>query len=163
MRFFIVFVAVVTLFLFVVQEAHSQNKATIRRESVPPPEHSNCSGGDLPNGYRKPKTNLETVFTVVEQQPEFPGGTKALSAFLKVNVRSPDEARKAGVSGRVYVSFIIERDGLLSAIYILKGLGFGCDEEALRVMALMPRWEPGKQAGVALRVKYNMPIAFGLD
>jgi hypothetical protein len=178
MRFSVVFVAIIIpFFLFLVQEVHSQITVSNQRGPVPPPQLIVCSFSDsMPNGHRKPnretvmqngyrktEPDREMVFTVVEQQPEFPGGTKALSAFLKANVRLPDEARKAGVKGRVFASFVIEKDGTISSPMILKGLGFGCDEEALRVIALMPRWEPGKQSGAVLRVKYNLPIAFGLD
>jgi periplasmic protein TonB len=118
----------------------------------------------MPNGYRKPEElDRDMIFTSVEQPPTFPGGIKALKAFIKANVRLPDQARKAEVKDRVFASFVVEKDGTISSLTILKGLGFGCDEEALRVLALMPRWEPGKQSGATIRVKYTLPIAFGLD
>lgn len=104
-----------------------------------------------------------TVFTVVEQPPEFPGGSGALTEYLLKNVRYPPEARKATTKNRVYTSFIVEVDGTLTNVRILRGLGYGCDEEAMRVIQRMSRWQPGKQSGRAVRVKYNLPIAFTLE
>ncbi|GAB4017329.1 energy transducer TonB [Spirosoma koreense] len=102
-------------------------------------------------------------FVSVEQQPEYPGGVEALRTFLSNNLKYPRAAASAGVSGRVYVSFIVNADGSLTDIQVLKGIGFGCDEEAVRVMQKMPRWRPGKQSGRAVRVKFNIPIAFTLE
>lgn len=104
-----------------------------------------------------------TVFTVVEKQPEFPGGRQALENYLLVNVRYPPEAKKAGVKGRVFTSYIVEPDGQITNVHLLKGLGFGCDEEAIRVVNAMPKWAPGSQSGRPLRVKYNLPVLFGVD
>ncbi len=109
------------------------------------------------------KLDDPTVFTIVEKQPEFPGGMSALTNYMKANVNYPPEAQKAGIKGRVFVSFIVETDGSRTAITILKGLGYGCDEEAIRVIRSMPRWEPGGQSGQPLRVKYNVPVLFGID
>ncbi|WP_460970532.1 energy transducer TonB [Spirosoma migulaei] len=103
------------------------------------------------------------VYTVVEKQPEFPGGIGALMEYLKTSVQYPPEAKKAKIQGRVFVSFIVELDGSRTDIIVLKGLGYGCDEEAMRVVRAMPCWEPGGQSGRPLRVKYNLPILFGTD
>ncbi len=116
---------------------------------------NNCSA-------QSPNLLDETVFTVVEKQPEFPGGMSALVSYLQKNVRYPEAARKANVTGRVFLSFIVERNGQLTDIQLLKGLGFGCDEEAMRVVQAMPGWKPGSQSGQMIRVKYNLPIAFGV-
>lgn len=105
----------------------------------------------------------EAPFLTVEQQPEYPGGMEALRTFLGKNLNYPRSAASAGVSGRVYVSFVVNTDGSLADIQVLKGIGFGCDEEAVRVMQKMPHWRPGKQAGRAVRVKYNLPISFTLE
>lgn len=105
----------------------------------------------------------EPPFTIVEQQPEYPGGLDALRTFLGNNLRYPRAAASSGVSGRVYVSFVVNTDGSLTDLQVLKGIGFGCDEEAIRVMQKMPRWRPGKQSGRAVRVKYNLPISFTLE
>ncbi|WP_461066246.1 energy transducer TonB [Spirosoma horti] len=109
------------------------------------------------------ETKPEAPFVTVEQQPEYPGGLDALRTFLGKNLNYPRSAASAGVSGRVYVSFVVNTDGSLTDIQVLKGIGFGCDEEAVRVMQKMPHWRPGKQAGRAVRVKYNLPISFTLE
>lgn len=109
------------------------------------------------------ETKTEAPFITVEQQPEYPGGMDALRSFLGKNLNYPRSAASAGVSGRVYVSFVVNTDGSLTDLHVLKGIGFGCDEEALRVMRKMPNWRPGKQAGRAVRVKYNLPISFTLE
>ncbi|SOD93467.1 energy transducer TonB [Spirosoma fluviale] len=108
-----------------------------------------------------PKT--EAPFLVVEQQPEYPGGMEALRNFLSKNLNYPRQAASAGVAGRVYVSFVVNTDGSLTDLQVVKGIGFGCDEEAVRVMRKMPNWRPGKQSGRAVRVKYNLPISFTLE
>ncbi len=105
----------------------------------------------------------EEAFVVVEQQPEYPGGFEALRSFLGKNLRYPRSAASAGVSGRVYISFVVNTDGSLTDVQLLKGIGFGCDEEARRVVSQMPRWKPGRQSGQAVRVRYNLPITFTLD
>ncbi|GAB3951501.1 hypothetical protein GCM10028805_31740 [Spirosoma harenae] len=104
-----------------------------------------------------------TVFTIVECQPEFPGGIVALVDYLKQRVNYPLEAQRAKIKGRAFVSFVVERDGRLTQIQVLKGLGYGCDEEAIRVVNMMPKWQPGSQSGILIRVKYNLPVAFGLE
>ncbi|WP_018620944.1 energy transducer TonB [Spirosoma luteum] len=108
-----------------------------------------------------PKT--DEPFVVVEQQPAFPGGMDGLRNFLSKNLNYPRQATSANVSGRVYVSFVVNIDGSLTDIQVLKGIGFGCDEEARRVINSMPRWQPGRQSGRAVRVKFNLPISFSLE
>ena len=98
----------------------------------------------------------------VEQMPEYAGGLAALSKFLQKNLRYPNPATNAGVSGKVYVQFVIGQDGAISKVDILKGLGFGCDEEAERVIKMMPHWSAGKQSGRAVAVKFTLPISFQL-
>jgi len=105
----------------------------------------------------------EKVFTVVEQQPEFPGGTSEMYKYLGKNIKYPSAASRANVSGRVFMSFVVNVDGSIQDVAVLKGLGFGCDEEAIRVVKAMPKWKPGKQSGRAVRVKYNLPINFQLE
>ncbi len=105
----------------------------------------------------------EKVFTVVEQQPEFPGGTSEMYKYLGKSIKYPSAASRANVSGRVFMSFVVNVDGSIQDVTVLKGLGFGCDEEAMRVVKAMPKWKPGKQSGRAVRVKYNLPINFQLE
>ena len=105
----------------------------------------------------------EQIFTVVEQQPEFTGGMAALGQYLSKNLRYPAAAQRANVAGRVFVSFVVNTDGSIQDVTVLKGLGFGTDEEAQRVVKSMPKWRPGKQSGRPVRVKYNLPINFTLE
>lgn len=105
----------------------------------------------------------EEIFTVVEQQPEFSGGMAALGQYLSKNLRYPAAAQRANIAGRVFVSFVVNTDGSIQDVQVLKGLGFGTDEEAQRVVKGMPKWRPGKQSGRPVRVKYNLPINFTLE
>lgn len=105
----------------------------------------------------------EEIFTVVEQSPEFPGGMSALGQWLGKNIRYPAAAQRANVAGKVFVSFVVNTDGSIQDVSVLKGLGFGTDEEAVRVVKSMPKWKPGKQSGRPVRVKYNLPISFQLE
>jgi protein TonB len=105
----------------------------------------------------------DEVFVAVEQDPQFPGGMDALRTFLSKSLNYPRSAANAGISGRVFVSFVVNTDGSLTDVHVLKGIGFGCDEEAIRVIRKMPNWRPGKQSGRAVRVKFNLPIAFTLE
>lgn len=109
--------------------------------------------------------NIDTrkVFTVVEKQPEFPGGIKSMYKFLGDNIKYPEAASKANVSGRVFLSFVVSETGEVSDIMVLKGLGFGCDAEAIRVLKAFPKWSPGKQNGIPVNVRYNLPINFELE
>jgi TonB family protein len=103
------------------------------------------------------------IFTVVEQQPEFPGGMKELGNFIMQNLRYPKAAQKANVQGKVFIRFIVTKEGDVTNAKILKGIGFGADEEAVRVVSQMPRWKPGMQNGHAVNTEYNLPIRFDLD
>ena len=87
----------------------------------------------------------------------------ALNQYLGKNIRYPAAAQRANVSGRVFVSFVVNTDGSIQDVTVLKGLGFGTDEEAVRVVKGMPKWRPGKQSGRPVRVKYNLPINFQLE
>ncbi len=105
----------------------------------------------------------EQIFTVVEQQPEFPGGVGEMYKFLSKNIKYPSAASRANVSGKVYLTFVVNTDGSIQDVSVLKGLGFGCDEEAVRVVKTMPKWRAGKQSGRPVRVKFNLPISFQLE
>lgn len=98
------------------------------------------------------------IFTVVETMPEFPGGQSALSKYISNNLNYPESAKINGVSGRVFVSFIINKDGTISDVKIMKSVNEQLDAEAIRVIKSMPNWKPGKQRGEPVRVQYNMPI-----
>ena len=105
----------------------------------------------------------EDVFVVVEDDPEFPGGMAALKAFIEKNLVYPEAAKAAGIAGKVYVSFIVEKDGSITNVKILRDIGYGCGDEAVRVVKMMPKWIPGKQRGNPVRVQYNLPVVFKLN
>jgi len=104
-----------------------------------------------------------TIFVAVEQMPEFPGGGRALFEYLSRNVKYPRLAQETGIRGTVYVSFVVEPDGSISNVKVLRGIGGGCDEEAIRVFSTMPRWSPGYQAGRPVRVSFSASISFRLQ
>ncbi|MDX9750651.1 MAG: energy transducer TonB [Flavobacteriales bacterium] len=99
---------------------------------------------------------------MVEEMPEFPGGMPALSQYVTGELRYPKEAREMNIEGLVLVGFVVERDGSISQANVLRGIGGGCDEEALRVVARMPAWKPGQQGGTPVRVRYTLPLRFKL-
>lgn len=103
------------------------------------------------------------IFMVVESMPEFPGGEAALYKFLAENIKYPQMAKESGIQGRVFVTFVVERNGSVTDVRVLRGIGGGCDEEAIRVVQNMPKWTPGKQRGKAVRVQYNLPVKFTLQ
>jgi protein TonB len=103
------------------------------------------------------------IFTVVESMPGFPGGDAARMKFLQENIKYPQMARESGIQGTVYVTFVVEPSGSVSDVRVLRGIGGGCDEEAIRVIQSMPKWTPGKQRGKSVRVQFNMPIKFTLQ
>jgi len=102
------------------------------------------------------------IFDVVEQQPEFPGGFAALQQFLKDNVKYPVVAMENGVQGRVTVGFVVEKDGSVSDVHVVKSVDPSLDKEAVRAVKSMPKWQPGRQNGTAVRVRYNVPVNFKL-
>ncbi len=108
-------------------------------------------------------TDGDPVFMVVEEMPVFKGGEAAMYKYIGSKIKYPASAKKAGTEGRVFLSFIIEKDGKVSSVEVLRGIGNGCDEEAKRVIESMPDWTPGKQRGQAVRVQYKMPIKFALQ
>ena len=103
------------------------------------------------------------IFTVVEEQPAYPGGEEARIAYLQQNIKYPEEAKELGIQGKVFVTFVVEVDGTITDVRVLRGIGGGCDEEAIRVVKSMPKWVPGKQRGVPVRVQFNLPIKFTLQ
>ena len=94
--------------------------------------------------------------------PGFPGGEEELFRFLGKNIKYPAMAKDAGIKGMVYVNFVVWIDGTIKDVKVLRGIGGGCDEEAMRVVKSMPKWKPGKQRGKTVPVSYNLPIRFTL-
>ncbi len=141
---------------------------------------ANCHGAMIIDGDTLKKTEYHKMFaaakpsaqsssagsnamTVVEQMPEFKGGDIAMMKYLNQNIKYPEEARKKNIQGTVIINIIISTKGNVMFPYVKKGIGGGCDEEALRVIRNMPAWNPGKQNGKAILVRYNIPVKFSLS
>lgn len=103
------------------------------------------------------------AYMVVQEMPEFPGGEPEMHRFLNKNITYPSFARETGISGTVYLGFVVEPDGSISNLKILRGIGGGCEDEALRVVQMMPKWKPGRQQGHEVRVQFTLPIKFTLQ
>ena len=110
-----------------------------------------------------PKEEETKVFDVVEQMPSFPGGQAALMSYLSNNIKYPQIAMENGVQGRVVCTFVVERDGSITDIRVVRGVDPSLDKEAIRVLKSMPHWIPGKQNGSAVRVKFTVPVTFKLQ
>lgn len=102
------------------------------------------------------------IFTIVEEMPTFPGGDQALLEYMAKNTKYPPLARENGLQGIVVVTFVVDENGKINNVQVLRGIGGGCDEEAIRVVQSMPAWKPGKQRGMPVRVQYNLPFRFTL-
>lgn len=109
------------------------------------------------------EVRLEDPMMIVEKMPQFPGGQEAMMRYLMENIKYPAEAKENAIAGRVAVQFTVEKDGSLTNATILRDIGGGCGAEALRLVAGMPKWEPGMQHGRPVRVRYTMPLLFKLD
>jgi len=108
------------------------------------------------------KKDNEPIFTTVEEPAKYPGGDEALKKFIDENIEYPTQAIQDKISGTVFVQIIIEKDGSISDVKVLRGIGGGCDEEAVRVISKMPNWIPAKQKGIPVRSFYIIPIIFVL-
>ena len=128
-----------------------QSKAQVQTYTPPPP----------PKPVEEEAT--EEIFVVVEQQPEFPGGTTALMKFLGDNIKYPVIAQENGIQGRVITNFVVERDGSISDVQVVRGQDPSLDKEAVRVIKTMPKWKPGQQRGKPVRVRFTLPVVFRLQ
>jgi len=128
-----------------------QSKAQVQTYIPPPP----------PKPVEEEAT--EEIFVVVEQQPEFPGGTTALMKFLSDNIKYPVIAQENGIQGRVIMNFVVERDGSISDVQVVRGQDPSLDKEAERVIKTMPKWKPGQQRGKPVRVRFTLPVVFRLQ
>ncbi len=115
--------------------------------------------------YEPTEENIpdDTPYIRVEQMPEFKGGLKAMYKFIGNIIEYPRMAKEIGVSGRVFLTFVVERDGSITDVQLVRGIGYGCDEEAIRVINAMPRWNPGKQRNDPVRVQFQLAIKFTLQ
>jgi len=105
----------------------------------------------------------DEIFTIVEQQPGFPGGMGAFYEFVSKKMKYPSQARRMGIEGKVFIQFVVGKDGEITEVKVIRGVGAGCDEEAARVIKSSPKWTPGKQRGQAVKVRMVLPITFKLS
>jgi len=105
----------------------------------------------------------ETIHVAVEENPEFPGGTAALMEYLRKNIKYPAICRENNIQGRVLVSFVVNKDGSIVDVEVVRGVNPSLDKEAVRVISQMPNWTPGRQLGRAVRVRYSVPVSFRLN
>ncbi|MBB2149066.1 energy transducer TonB [Pedobacter gandavensis] len=131
-------------------------------QALPEAGKGGTGGGDSGAGGTAEVDNQIYNASGVEVYPEFEGGMKGWAKYLQRNLRYPDLALEKDVQGRVMVSFVVEKDGSISDVKLISGIGSGCDEEALRVIRKSPRWKPGKQNEQTVRVRYTIPLAFAL-
>lgn len=117
---------------------------------------------DIPMGENSAQGSNDEIFDMVDDSPGFPGGIKAWENFMKDNLKYPKLAKDDGIEGTVYVVFIINKDGSVSDAEILRGIGGGCDEEALRVVNASPNWNPGKKDGRIVKTRMRLPINYAL-
>ncbi len=140
----------------------TENKEGVKDRTVEAVRNDIAVAAPPPPPAPKPEVSNK-VFDVVEEMPSFPGGTGALMSFLSSNIKYPVVAQENGVQGRVIVGFVVERDGSITDVRVMRSVDPSLDREAQRVVKAMPRWKPGKQNGSAVRVKYTVPVVFRLQ
>ncbi|NJO03381.1 MAG: TonB family protein [Bacteroidia bacterium] len=109
-----------------------------------------------------PEEKEDEIFLVVEEKPEPNGGYEAFYKFIGENLKYPSAATRMGIEGRVFLQFVVDKEGRIKDVQVVKGIGSGCDEEAARVLSIAPNWKPGKQRGRPVHVKMTLPIIFKL-
>ena len=140
----------------------TENKEGVKDRTVEAVRNDIAVAAPPPPPAPKPEVSNK-VFDVVEEMPSFPGGQGALMSFLYSNIKYPVVAQENGVQGRVIVGFVVERDGSITDVKVMRSVDPSLDREAQRVVKAMPRWKPGKQNGSAVRVKYTVPVVFRLQ
>lgn len=110
----------------------------------------------------EPKEEVEEIFTIVEDPASPPGGMTAFYKYVGDKIKYPPQARRMGIEGRVFVEFVIDKDGNITEVRAVKGIGAGCDEEAVRILQGAPKWKPGKQRGKPVKQRMVLPITFKL-
>ena len=140
----------------------TENKEGVKDRTVEAVRNDIATVAPPPPPAPKPEVSNK-VFDVVEEMPSFPGGQGALMSFLNSNIKYPVVAQENGVQGRVIVGFVVERDGSITDVKVMRSVDPSLDREAQRVVKAMPRWKPGKQNGSAVRVKYTVPVVFRLQ
>ena len=140
----------------------TENKEGVKDRTVEAVRNDIAVAAPPPPPAPKPAV-ANKVFDVVAEMPSFPGGQGALMAFLSSNIKYPVVAQENGVHGRVIVGFVVEKDGSISDVKVMRSVDPSLDREAQRVVKAMPKWKPGKQSGSAVRVKYTVPVVFRLQ
>ena len=140
----------------------TENKEGVKDRTVEAVRNDIAVAAPPPPPAPKPEV-ANKVFDVVEEMPSFPGGQGALMAFLSSNIKYPVVAQENGVQGRVIVGFVVEKDGSISDVKVMRSVDPSLDREAQRVVKAMPKLKPGKQNGSAVRVKYTVPVVFRLQ
>lgn len=130
---------------------------------LPPPPTSTKGLAAPPPPPPPPPVKKEAIYKVADAMPQFPGGDEARTLYMMKNIKYPKAAREKGIQGTVYVSFVVEKNGIIGEAKVAKGIGYSCDEEALRVVKAMPNWIPGSDKGKPVRVQFTMPIKFKLE
>lgn len=129
----------------------------------PPPDEELYVGEAIPpEDLVEGEEPIYDIFTVVDTEPQFPGGMDAMYKFLQDNIRYPRLALENNITGKVYVTFVVEKDGSISLPRLLRDIGGGCGQEAIRLVKSMPKWKPGEQQGKPVRVQYNLPVNFSI-
>ena len=116
---------------------------------------------DVPVVVEEPEEE-EQIFQVVEDDPQFPGGIQELMKYLQKNIKYPSICQEQGIQGRVIVQFVVEKDGSIADVQVIKAVNPYLDKEAVRVVSTMPKWSPGKQRGKPVRVRFTLPVTFRL-
>ena len=148
-----------------VEEVVEEKVETVQKVEPVKKEKAKTTPNPTPKPTPKPvvkQSTDKTIYDVAEQMPSFPGGSSAMSQFISRNISYPASARQKGVEGHVVVTFVVEPDGSLSGMKVAKSVDPDLDREALHVLMKMPRWQPGKKNGQAVRVRYTLPINFKL-
>lgn len=154
----------VSIFGYVVRQKEAKDpftgemKKVLSIENAPTGKINFKALGD--NKFEVTKQNNDTIYKVVEQMPEFPGGTAKMLTFISENIKYPQSAMEKGIEGKCFIQFVIDVDGSITNVELMRGFDEECDAEALRVVNLMPKWKPGKKDGKPVRVHYVIPIAF---
>ena len=165
--FILLFVFVILFTIFLIH-VNNNDDTTTTEESTHPNESVSDSTGigfydqEYSTDSEEEVFDSSHIFSEVEQQPSFPGGQGALLSWLSYNIHYPPVAEENGIQGKVVVSFVVEPDGSISNVAVVRGVDPTLDQETVRVVKSMPKWNPGKQNGQAVRVKYNLPITFEL-
>ncbi len=149
-------VSLLSAFIFISLSMLAQNGNNTETQPPPPPMYDKAVSKD--------SVSAEPPLVIVEEMPEYPGGMTAMTKFIGDNVNYPNYEMKHNITGTCYVGFVVEKDGSVSDVKVVKGVtnGVGCDAEAVRVVKLMPRWKPGKQSGREVRVRFNLPVKFNI-